>query len=63
MITRQQKTEAQKRAAEMMRQAGIYITEEEISKIEVVDFGLSSLETEGIQVLNLVNILESSPHC
>ena len=55
MITRQQKTEAQKRAAEMMRQAGIYITEEEISKIEVVDFGLSSLETEGIQVLNLVN--------
>ena len=55
MITRQQKIEAQERAAEMIREAGIHITEEEISRIEVVDFGLSNLEQEGIQVYNMVN--------
>ena len=39
----------------MMRQAGIQIKDDEISKIEVVDFGLSRLEAEGIQVFNMVN--------
>jgi D-lyxose ketol-isomerase len=38
----------------MIRQAGIKITDEEAGSIEVVDFGLSNLEKEGVQVLTLV---------
>ena len=54
MITKEQKKTAQKRAAEMIRASGIQITDEEAQSIEVVDFGLSKLETEGVQVLTLV---------
>ena len=39
----------------MMREAGIQIKEDEIEKIEVVDFGLSQLEEEGVQVFTMVN--------
>jgi D-lyxose ketol-isomerase len=38
----------------MIRQAGISITDREADAIEVVDFGLSDLEREGVQVLTLV---------
>jgi D-lyxose ketol-isomerase len=54
LITREQQKTAQKRAAEMMRQAGVTITDKEADSIEVVDFGLSHIEKEGIQVLTLV---------
>ena len=54
MITREQQKAAQKQAAEMIRKAGIKITDEEAGSIEVVDFGLSNLEKEGVQVLTLV---------
>lgn len=54
MITRQQQKAAQQQAAGMIRQAGISITDEEGDSIEVVDFGLSNLEKEGVQVLTLV---------
>jgi D-lyxose ketol-isomerase len=54
VITREQQRSAQKRAADMIRQAGIRITNEEAGSIEVVDFGLSDLEKEGVQVLTLV---------
>ena len=54
VITRQQKTAAQKKAAEMIRQAGITISNDEADRIEVADFGLSSLDKEGVQVLTLV---------
>lgn len=55
MLTRKEYREAQLKAAKMMREAGIVITDEEVEKIEVVDFGLSHLEVEGVQVLTLVN--------
>jgi D-lyxose ketol-isomerase len=55
MITKKEKTGAQVRAAAMMREAGIQISDAEIDKIEVVDFGLSQLETEGVQVFTMVN--------
>jgi len=42
MITRAQQTEAQRHAAEMIRSAGITITDIEAESIEVVDFGLNS---------------------
>jgi D-lyxose ketol-isomerase len=54
MITRQQQQDARRRAAEMMRQAGILLSEKESEAIEVVDFGLSQLAREGLQVVTLV---------
>ncbi len=54
MITRAQQKTAQHLAAKMIRQAGMTITDEEADSIEVVDFGLSNLEKEGVQVLTLV---------
>jgi D-lyxose ketol-isomerase len=54
MITRKQQELARRRAAEMIRAAGIHITDIEANRIEVVDFGLSRLEHEGVQVLTLV---------
>ena len=54
MISKSEQREAQQRAARMMRNAGIQIMDDEIEKIEVVDFGLSNIENEGVQVLTLV---------
>lgn len=54
MITKEQQKTAQKRAAEMIRQAGIKITEKEANSVGIVDFGLSNLEEEGVQVLTLI---------
>ena len=55
MITKFEQREAQQRAATMMRVAGIEILDAEIEKIEVVDFGLSQLSVEGVQVFTMVN--------
>jgi len=54
LITKTQQKAAREQAAEMIRQAGITITDAEAASIEVVDFGLSHLEKEGVQVLTLV---------
>ena len=54
MITRAQQKAAQRQAAEMIRRTGMTITDAEADSIEVVDFGLSNLEKEGVQVLTLV---------
>ncbi|OGP63330.1 MAG: hypothetical protein A2V65_04615 [Deltaproteobacteria bacterium RBG_13_49_15] len=53
-MTRKQQQAAQEQAGQMIRASGVRITEEEIKKIEVVDFGLSHLDIEGVQVLTLV---------
>jgi hypothetical protein len=44
MITRAEQKTARERAAQMIGQSGLRITEEEANKIEVVDFGLSHVE-------------------
>ncbi|MDJ0913531.1 MAG: hypothetical protein QNI95_08180 [Desulfobacterales bacterium] len=54
MITRKEQQTAQEHAAEMLKQAGITITEKEAARIEVADFGLGHLEKEGAQALTLV---------
>ncbi|RPJ16713.1 MAG: D-lyxose/D-mannose family sugar isomerase, partial [Deltaproteobacteria bacterium] len=54
MITRMEQQNARKRAAAMIRTAGIHVTGQEAAGIEVVDFGLSQLQKEGVQVLTLV---------
>ncbi|MGI9537708.1 MAG: D-lyxose/D-mannose family sugar isomerase [Desulfocapsaceae bacterium] len=55
MISISEQKAAQIRAALMMREAGIQINDSEIEKIEVVDFGLSRLGIEGVQVFTMVN--------
>jgi D-lyxose ketol-isomerase len=54
MITRQEQRTARKRASDMIRKAGIPITDQEADSIEVVDFGLSQLAREGLQVVTLL---------
>jgi D-lyxose ketol-isomerase len=55
MISKSEQTEAQQRAARMMREAGIHVMDNEIEKNEEVDFGLSQLSVEGVQVFTMVN--------
>lgn len=53
MIRRTEYEQAQQRAAAMIRAAGIQLTEAEAARIEVVDFGLSRLAVEGVQVFTM----------
>jgi len=53
MLSRKEYREAQNKAADMIRDAGVVITDQEAKNIEVVDFGLSNLKAEGVQVLTL----------
>lgn len=55
MISKAEQQNAQVRAAQMMRDAGIQLNDSEIAAIEVVDFGLSQLNVEGVQVFTMVN--------
>ena len=54
MITKTQQKAAREQAADMIRQAGLLISDGEAESIEVVDFGLSNLSVEGAQILTLV---------
>jgi D-lyxose ketol-isomerase len=54
MLLKSEYVAAQSRAAAMIRESGICITNEELQKIEVADFGLSRLDVEGAQILTLV---------
>ena len=55
MITEREQQEAQQIAAQMIRDAGIQIGDDEIENIEVVDFGLGNLAAEGVEVFTMVN--------
>ena len=55
MITRQQYEVAVERSARMLAQAGIVITLEERTRLEVADFGLGELEKTGLEILTYVN--------
>ena len=54
MLTRAEYTTAQRRATAMIRDSGICVTDEELGKVEVADFGLGRLDSEGAQILTLV---------
>ncbi|MGC8833230.1 MAG: D-lyxose/D-mannose family sugar isomerase [Armatimonadota bacterium] len=54
-IKRSQVREAQKRALEYFKAAGIVLTDEEKERIEVAEFGLGNLEREGLEILVYVN--------
>lgn len=55
MISRDQYIEAANRAIEMFRSAGILLTPEEQTRIEVADFGLGRLEETGLQLFTYVS--------
>ncbi len=55
MITKQEYDESVRYVADAFEKAGIKITDEERSNIEVADFGLSDLENVGLQLLVYVN--------
>ena len=55
MISKAEYERAAGRAAEMLRQAGIAITPEERSRLEVADFGLGQLAESGLQLLTYLN--------
>ncbi len=54
MLTRKECEAAKERAAAMIREAAIPITDAEAGRVEVADFGLSRLNQEGAQILTLV---------
>lgn len=55
MLSQKQIKKARKRAAKMLKQAGIIITKDENSNMEIADFGLGRLEEEGLEVIVYVN--------
>jgi D-lyxose ketol-isomerase len=54
MLTKAEFAAAQSRAASILRKSGIPITDKALEKVEVADFGLSRLDTEGAQILTLI---------
>ncbi|WKN46229.1 D-lyxose/D-mannose family sugar isomerase [Tunicatimonas pelagia] len=52
-ITKKELATAQERATDLIKQAGLFITDEEGQSIAAADFGLSRLEQEGIQILTM----------
>ncbi|MHC4679359.1 MAG: D-lyxose/D-mannose family sugar isomerase [Planctomycetota bacterium] len=54
MLTKADYAAAQNRAAAMIRESGICITDAEAEKVEVADFGLGRLEVEGAAILTFV---------
>ena len=53
MIKRSEYLQVQQRAANMIRTAGIQLTAAEAARIDVVDFGLSRVAVEGVQVFTM----------
>lgn len=54
MITRSEQKRARSEALSLFHKAGIILTAQEQNAIEVADFGLSNLWTEGAQIVTLV---------
>lgn len=55
MITKSEFERARRRTLEYFEKAGIIISEEEIGRIEVADFGLGELDHTGLEILTYVN--------
>ena len=54
-MKRSETVAAQKRAIEMLSSAGIAITPEEAENLEIADFGLGGLESEGLEIVVYAN--------
>ena len=55
MITKKEYRQAQKRAAQYFKKAGLVMTPQEIRNIEVADAGLSDLKNTGLEIVVYVN--------
>jgi D-lyxose ketol-isomerase len=55
MITEQKYKATVKKSIQMMKHAGIVLTPEERTRLEVADFGLGELEKTGLEILTYVN--------
>lgn len=55
MISKEQQCIGRAQAARLMRTAGVVFTDQEIDRIEVADFGLSNLATEGAQIFSMLD--------
>jgi D-lyxose ketol-isomerase len=55
MLTQSQVREMQERVTQTLAQAGIVLTPQEQTQIEVVDFGMSELERTGLQLVIYIN--------
>lgn len=55
MLTQTQIDDARRRAAGMLEQAGIALTEPERRNLEIADFGLGRLDRQGLQIVTYVN--------
>jgi D-lyxose ketol-isomerase len=60
MLTQNQVRQMQERVTQALAQAGIVLTPQEQTQIEVVDFGLSELERTGLQLVMYIN---NDPTC
>jgi D-lyxose ketol-isomerase len=48
-------SQAQSRAAQILKESGIVLTEEEARNIEVADFGLEQLDVQGLELVTYIN--------
>ncbi len=55
MLTHRQVKDAQKRTAEILHNAGIILSPDEMNEIEVASFGLNDLETQGLELITYIN--------
>jgi D-lyxose ketol-isomerase len=55
MLSRQEYQTAREATLDMLRAAGVAVTEEETKRIEVADFGLGELKRTGLQLLTYIN--------
>lgn len=55
MLNLAQMETARKKALEYFNKAGIVLTQEEKESVEVADFGLSNLDSEGLELVTYVN--------
>lgn len=55
MISRKELSQAQQKALDFLSKAGIILTSEEKSRIEVADFGLGDLNHTGLEIVTYVN--------
>ncbi len=55
MLTQSKVRQVQERVTQALAQAGIVLTPQEQTQIEVVDFGLSELERTGLQLVIYIN--------
>ncbi|HVK05044.1 MAG TPA: hypothetical protein VM490_16325 [Armatimonadaceae bacterium] len=55
MLTQQEVAVARERAVAYLSRAGIVLTRDESARVEVADFGLSRLESEGLELITYIN--------